>query len=52
MFIVTILWYDSKITVGVRSVFSKSFNNLDILFVNDCIDEKGNVHAFDYVKNV
>lgn len=26
--------------------------NLGILFVSDLIDENGNVHVFDYVKNV
>lgn len=39
-----------KTTVGWRSVFSEGLYNLGILFVNDLIDENGNVHAFDYVK--
>lgn len=40
--------YNTKITVGWRSEFSKSLYNSGILSVNDLIDDKGNVHAFDY----
>lgn len=45
------IWYNQKITVIGRSVYSKSLYNLEILCVNDLIDEHGYVHAFEYVQN-
>lgn len=44
------IWYNTKITVGLRSVFSKSLYISGKLSANDLIDGNGNVHAFYYVK--
>lgn len=42
--------YNTKITVGWRSVFSKSLYISGILSANDLINGNGNVYALYYVK--
>lgn len=44
------IWYNTKITVGWRSVFSKSLYVSGILSANNLIKGNGKVHALYYVK--
>lgn len=48
----THIWYNTKITVGWRSVFSKSLYISGILSANDLINGNGNVQTLYYVKKM